>query len=402
MTPRLAPHQKRVCTRVCISLLIAGLVCCTTSGCGGNSGSKADPAVVKRYADRGYTPDHHYETTTSQDTWTIGSEAVDIVLVVPSQAGMYPLVVYLPGLGESPNAGVLWRQTWARTGYAVLSAQPTRYGKAVWSSSAARAGEFFAIAKDAFSVRSLATRTQLVQGILDEASRRQRSGRAPGFARIDVSRIAITGFDLGAQTALMFAGENVRGVEPVQPSPAVKCVVALSPYADFSGMGMESNFVTIRLPVLSVTSPGDTDAYGLVTAASIRRAPFQFMPPGEKTLLVLSSAPHSLLAGGALPDKRPEQEGGASPAAIDEAGPDARIVSDETSETNGAGYDKKRRATNASRGGQAPQRAKEQTQVQAVTTAYLDAIVKNDALASEWLSRNAKGWLGDSAELLSK
>jgi dienelactone hydrolase len=403
MTPsRLALHERRACARVCASLLIAGLVCCTTLGCAGNSGSKPDPAVVKRYADRGYTPDRRYETTTIQDTWTVRSEVVDVALVVPSQAGTYPLVVYLPGLGESPNAGVLWRQTWARAGYAVLSAQPTRYGKAVWSSSAARAGEFFTIAKEAFSVRSLETRTQLVQGILDETSRRQRDARAPAFARIDMSRVAITGFDLGAQTAMMFAGEAVRGVEPVQLSPAVKCVVALSPYADFSGMGMESNFVTIRLPVLSVTSPADTDAYGLVTSASIRRAPFQYMPPSQKTLLVLSSAPHSLLAGGTLPEKRREQEGGTPPAAVDDAGPDARIVSDETSETSGAGYDKKRRAANAPRGSQSAERAKEQTQVQAVTTAYLDAIVKDDPLASEWLSRNAKGWLGDSAELLSR
>jgi dienelactone hydrolase len=274
---------------------------------------------------------------------------------------MYPLVVYLPGLGESPNAGIQWRQTWARAGYAVLSAQPTRYGKAVWSSSAARAGEFFTIAKDAFSVRSLATRTQLVQGILDETSRRRRSGGAPAFARIDVSRIAITGFDLGAQTAMMYAGESVRGVEAVQLSPAVKCVVALSPYADFSGMGMESNFVTIRLPVLSVTSPGDTDAYGLVTAATIRRAPFQYMPPGEKTLLVLSGAPHSLLAGGALPDMRPEQEGGALPAAVDEAGPDARIVATKPPRLTARAMTR-RRATNASRG-QSPQRAKSRREV---------------------------------------
>ena len=235
--PRLALHEKRVRIRVRACLLIAGLVCCTTSGCGGNSGSKPDPAVVKRYADRGYTPDHRYETTTIQDTWTIGSEVVDIALVIPSQAGMYPLVVYLPGLGESPNAGVLWRQTWARAGYAVLSAQSTRYGRAVWSSSAARAGEFFTIAKDAFSVRSLATRTQLVQGILDETSRRQRSGSAPGFARIDVSRIAITGFDLGAQTAMMFAGENVRGVEPVQPSPCGQVCGGFESLRGFLGHG---------------------------------------------------------------------------------------------------------------------------------------------------------------------
>jgi hypothetical protein len=325
------------------------------------------------------------------------------VLLVPSPPGTYPLVVYLPGLGESPDAGLSWRQAWARAGYAVLSVQPVRYGERVWSSSAARAGEFFAIAKEAFAVPALATRAHLMQGILDETSRRQRAARPPAFARMDLSRIAVTGYDLGAQTAMIVAGASVRGVEPPQLSYGIQCVVALSPYADFSGMGTESNFVSIRLPVLSVTSLVDTDAYGLVTSAAIRRAPFQYMPPGQKSLLLLSSAPHSVLAGAT--GQRQDKDGTKSGRAlVDEAGSDAPMVSEETAETTGGAYDKKRRKAGApvSRTGQSAQRAKEQTQVQAVTTAYLDAIVKSDPLASEWLSRNAKGWLGESADLLSK
>jgi len=46
--------------------------------------------------------------------------------------------------------------------------------------------------------------------------------------------------------------------------------------------------------------------------------------------------------------------------------------------------------------------ARVQGQVQAVTTAYLDAVVRNDAAAVQWLKQNAKTWLGDSAELMSK
>ena len=32
----------------------------------------------------------------------------------------------------------------------------------------------------------------------------------------------------------------------------------------------------------------------------------------------------------------------------------------------------------------------------------IDEVVKSDPIASEWLSRNAKPWLGESAELQSK
>jgi hypothetical protein len=40
--------------------------------------------------------------------------------------------------------------------------------------------------------------------------------------------------------------------------------------------------------------------------------------------------------------------------------------------------------------------------VQGVTTAYLDATVKSDPVASEWLTRDANRWLGGSASLMVK
>src|SRR5262249_3854826 len=98
-----------------------------------------------------------------------------------------------------------------------------------------------------------------------------------------------------------------------QPLPAlpatVKSVIVLSPYADFSGMATEGRFRDVRLPVLSITSPEDTDAYGLVTTAAVRRAPYQYMPPGGKYLLLLGAGPHSLLGGQEHPNEERESRG---------------------------------------------------------------------------------------------
>jgi hypothetical protein len=357
--------------------------------------------LIKQYADRGYTPPHHYETATSQETWIVGAETVDIALVVPAHAGTYPLILYLPGLGEPPDAGAAWRKAWAQAGYSVLSAQPTRFGTAIWSSNAAHAGDFYKIAKEAFSARSLAARSQLLQGILDEASRRQRLAKGPTFARFDMSRMAIAGFDLGAQTAMVAAGAHFTGVDAPTLTYGIKCVIALSPYADFSGMGTQGNFTDIRLPVLSVTSPVDTDAYGLVTSAAVRRAPFQYMPAEHKALLLLSAAPHSLLAGGIASVQADGNTGtGSASIAMDDAAADPDIVGDES---DGRPSKKKRKpSASDTRGARSAERAKEVTQIQAVTTAYLDAVVVGDEVAREWLDRNAQRWLGESAELMSK
>ena len=40
--------------------------------------------------------------------------------------------------------------------------------------------------------------------------------------------------------------------------------------------------------------------------------------------------------------------------------------------------------------------------VQLVTTAYLDATLKGDTLATEWLASDANRWLGGTANLFAK
>jgi hypothetical protein len=44
-------------------------------------------------------------------------------------------------------------------------------------------------------------------------------------------------------------------------------------------------------------------------------------------------------------------------------------------------------------------RAAQLARVRNVTTAYLDMNQKNDRVASEWLIRDARRWLGDAADL---
>ena len=392
--PESGVRQSRIYALLSPALVIASLVCSMTLGCASKSGGSTDDFAVTPSAEGGYVVNRRYETVSTRDTWTVDEEALDVSLLLPAPSGAYPLVVYLPGLGELSDAGLSWRQAWARAGYAVLSVQPTKFGPAIWASSRARAGDFFNIAHDAFSVPSLAARTQIARTALEQVSRRQHDARSTAFTRIDLTRIAVAGFDLGAQTALMAAGARVPGVEPLHLPDGVKGVIVLSPYADASEV--ESNFQPIRLPVLSVTSRLDTDAYGLIGTAAIRRMPFQYMPPGEKYLLLLASAPHTELAGARPASSRDGKD-------TEDAAEDDKVLGDETAEVY-EGERKKRRKPDysAARAEKLAQLARVQSQVQAVTTAYLDAIIRNDAAAAEWLSKNARAWLGDSGELLSK
>jgi dienelactone hydrolase len=358
-------------------------------------------------------------------TWNVRGEELDVTLLAPAERGPFPLIVYLPGLGESSAAGAAWRRAWAEAGYAVLSAQTRASGTGVWSAERARAFDFRTVALEHFSSRALPARRALVEAVVDEAVRRQRLGDSIE-QRIDPTRIAVAGFDLGAMAAMAVAGQRIDaspasplpGASPSAPaspggsSPSalqsplsarfgVRSVIALSPYADFSGMGVEARFRDIGLPVLSVTSPEDTDAYGLVTTAAVRRAPYQYMPPGRKYLLLLGAGPHSLLGGQDHPPIERE-EARAARRADSQLGSDRGGARDPRAARSRIEQPAAASAPVVTRPDLSGAWATQLRNVQVVTIAYLDATVKDSPRAAEWLARDAQRWLEGSANLLSK
>lgn len=398
----LPAHQREaVIVLVGITLLLTG--CSTTQP------SEQTQTVVEQHAENGYIVKQPHDTASVHQTWQIGTDAVDITLILPIGSGIYPLVIYLPGLGESSNAGAQWRLAWAEAGYAVVAAQPTTMGETVWSSEAALAGEFRKIAQEHFSTHSLVDRLVVLHGVLNELRQQQGNKNAALFNRIDLSQIAIAGFDVGAQTAMVVAGEKIDGLEPSQFHDAVRCVIVLSPYADPPPNGLESQFRSIHVPVLSVTSTADTDPYEWVTSAAGRQTPYQYMPPGQKFLLLLASASHSLFAGNEAPTAVQQgNESEKSPRTNQTSGDDTsggskKNKSGRRSGRKGEGVGERGNTSLllAQRGLTVIERL-EITDIQQVSTAYLDATVKNDPAAWEWLSKGAAHWLTNTATISAK
>ncbi len=384
------------------------LISAILAGCAAPSPPKPDEATVSRFIGQGYATDEHFAITTTDGTWAADGRTYHVALTVPAKTGSFPLVIYLPALGESRSGGEIWRKAWAQAGYAVLSLQPLAEDGDAWSSAKARAGDFTGLARERYSTKAMAVRLAALQGVWQELSRRQTRGEAP-LERIDLSRVAVAGYDLGAHTAMIIAGEQPRGATLPTLSAPVRAFIALSPYADFSGAGFGSRYRAISTPVLSVTSDDDWDAAGLVSAPSIRRAPFEYMPPGNKWLLVMSGLSHAALGGGMM----------------QENGEDLRQL--ESHASGGAGWSSSGgghgghhfgdHGGHGSTGSEARQGGTERAAsparptlsptaraigiaaIQGVSTAFLDAYVKEDAIAQEWLAKDARRWLRESGEI---
>lgn len=390
------------------SLGVTTLTLALLAACASHSPPKPDEAKVKQFAGQGYLTDDRYGIATTFATWEIANRNVDIALTVPTKPGPFPLVIYLPALGETSSAGDAWRTAWAQGGYAVISIQALTEDANAWSSARARTGDFSTLARERYSGKVMMARIEALRAALAELSRRHDRKEAP-LDRIDLSRIAVAGYDLGAYTAMVIAGESIRDTaQPALPI-AISAVIALSPYSDFSGAPFAERYGGIRGPVLSVTGDNDVDSLGLVTSPSVRKAPFEYMPGGDKYLLALSDIQHRTLAGGEIqqePDEnRPPEKaarGGSGPQGGGRSG-GRRRGGGSMGGSNVGGQGGNERP--ASRGGMEyslTAQAISVSLIQSVTNAFLDAYLKNDSIAREWLEKDARRWIKDRGEIKRK
>jgi dienelactone hydrolase len=342
--------------------LVAG---CASAACSTEATVKPDEHAIEQFESQGYRCPRREAVRSQAIEWTEADRSWRFELSLPEQAEQAPLVVYLPGLGEDQRSGGRWTRAWAQAGYAVMSIQPLAEDEQAWSSDDARSGHFEAVARHGFSDTTMRRRLQALNGALALLGRRAAAGDAL-LRTVDLSRVAVTGFDLGAYSAMVVAGQRLDGTDPAVLSLPVRAVIALSPFADESLAGRGERFSAISGPILNITGPQDFDVYGLVESVELRSEPFRLMPPGDKYLVSLALGSHELI-------------GGADPS------------------PNAAEPSKGR--SSARRSEMLTRQALSSASVRIVTTAFLDAYLRGDPAARFWLNVHAGQWLTPNASL---
>ncbi len=388
--------------------------------CSGTTPPKPNESQVRLFTGKGYLTDDQYSITTHPLSWKVGDQFMDLLLSLPSRPGKYPLVLYVPGLGENREAGEAWRTAWARAGYGVIALQPLDKDGRAWSSPQALAGDFSHLARERYAGQAMGQRLERLALLLAELKHRQQQGD-PLLASLDTDQVALAGYDLGAYTAMAAAGEKLKAMaEPAPPLP-IRAIIALSPVATFNGLAFTARYPNIRVPVLSITGDQDGDALGLVDTPSLRQAPFQYMPKGDKYLLLLQDMPHRLYSGGPLGRGMEAQESNAASRDTErggmgegpEGGADAGMGPGpgggmEEGRSGGMGGMARHRGQSAGGGRGASDQEGNQSltrqalavaAIQGVSTAFLDAYLKQDDTAREWLTRDSNRWLKQQGHL---
>jgi hypothetical protein len=297
----------------------------------------------------------------------------------------------------------------------------------VWQSRRARAGDFEGIAREHFSIAAARARPDYVDHVIEEIKRRVNARIAP-FSAVDATRVVLAGFDLGAQTIAIAMGVTPSEAPARRLGWNIRALVLISPYVDRADQDMRVHYSSLGAPILVVTGQIDVDPFHLLPEAAMRQVAWKNMPSGDKHLLVLAGGSHAMLAGSSWTDSDwngaigaivPEGEHrgqsqsggrkrkGSGYYSLDAARSTVLAATEDDPRPNGDGGARVERQSEGRRtpGQPAGQRmfdARQIAIVQAVSTAFLDAAVKSNDGAQQWLAKDAGRWIGPSAMLRSK
>lgn len=365
---------------------------------------KIDESKVIEFASRGYDSGIEYSIEDTKQSLEIDHTTYQINLAQPKRLGKYPLVIYLPGLGESSEAGIKFRNTWATSGFAVISIQLLKDDETILATPAAREGDFSYIRHDRYSPEVVSSRMLALSKLFEYLKKGIVDGDEK-LSNIDIGHIGVIGFDIGANSAMIVAGEESQSVSGLKLPLKVSAVVALSPYADFSGSSFDARFRNINLPVLSITGDADDDSHGLVPI-TLHQAPFQYMPTGNKYLLLLADASHAVIGN------RTQSNDFFSAEKSDEGSKKSENESsDKSSGKRRSNRNGKQSSSNDSGNSAGPakrppagptQQALMEVAIEQISTVFLNAYVRNDPLAMDWLKNKAQPWLGNIGQLKDK
>jgi predicted dienelactone hydrolase len=274
-----------------------------------------------------------------------------------------PVVIFSHGLGGSRENARYLGEYWSAHGYVAVFVQHIGSDSSVWTGSIAQGRRrVLANLSSAINMSTFQNRVDDIKFILDELQRRNKT-QGPLEGKLDLSRIAIAGHSYGGNTALTMVGQKyVIGSRVMTfTDPRIKAAIYLSPPANLGTLTPQQVFGQITVPGLLMTGTNDSTPDGLRTPvaknktpeearkASIeqRRIPFDGITAPHQYLVTFDGGDHMIFNG---------------PRPFRERPGDRQMISE----------------------------------IERVTTAFLDAYLRNDTTQQQWLDRDANKYLSDA------
>lgn len=224
------------------------------------------------------------------------SRDIPIRVYLPDGDKPAPVVLFSHGLGGSRENNPYLGKHWSARGYVVVFTQHAGSDAVLWKDQPL--GKRMAALKGAANVENFELRNADVSAVLDQLEKWNTTEKHPLAGRLDLKHVGMSGHSFGAVTTQAVSGQTF----PLGKSYAdarIKAAVMMSPSVPKRGDPAKA-FGEVKLPWLLLTGTNDNSPINDTDAASRQRV-YPALPAGTKYELVLDKAEHSAFGDRALP-----------------------------------------------------------------------------------------------------
>lgn len=221
------------------------------------------------------------------------------IYLPPSTSQPQPVVLFSHGLGGSREGSTFLGQHWSKRGYVAVFLQHPGSDVNVWKNESLLNRRRALV--QAANGEQLALRLGDVPAVLDQLEKWNQSAEHELAGKLDLQRVGMSGHSFGAVTT-----QNVSGQSNLLGRPGadqrIRAAVVMSPGVPAVG-NAERAFSGVKIPWLLMTGTHDDSSIGGQTPES-RRQVFPALPAGDKYELVLNEAEHSIFTDHKLPGEQ--------------------------------------------------------------------------------------------------
>jgi predicted dienelactone hydrolase len=228
------------------------------------------------------------------------SREIPLRVYLPAADTPAPVVLFSHGLGGTRENSAYLGQRWSARGYVAVFLQHPGSDDSVWRNKPL--GQRMAAMREAAGLENFLLRTKDVPAVLDQLERWNTEEGHALSGKMDLSHVGMSGHSFGAVTTQAVSGQNYPIVGNAYTDKRIKAAIAFSPSSPRQG-NAEDSFSKVAIPWMLMTGTKD-DAMITGADAASRLKVFPALPAGGKYELVLDRAEHSAFTDRPLPGDR--------------------------------------------------------------------------------------------------
>jgi predicted dienelactone hydrolase len=225
------------------------------------------------------------------------SREIPLRVYLPGSAKPAPVVLFSHGLGGSRDGSAFFGKQWAARGYVAVFLQHSGSDEMLWRGKPF--AERMPAMRQAANLENFVLRVKDVPAVLDQLERWNSAKDHDLYCRLDLERMGMSGHSFGAVTTQAVSGQRFPLGAASLTDKRIKAAIAFSPSAPRAG-DVKRAFGTVKIPWMLMTGTKDVAPIGDQDVQS-RLSVFPALPAGAKHEIVLNNAEHSIFTERRLP-----------------------------------------------------------------------------------------------------